>query len=145
MVFNYNVWNYFCPPGCINLSGQLVNDNEDRIVIRVFPAVGIGNLGFPGNKLLNFSLNIFLAHQSWAETSFSKAHLQNWIRRGGRCVLQIGTWCIRARLKEKEVLGTLASKNYSWWMICVFSAQKSSLHWRKTWQDISSSISLLCR
>ena len=65
-------------------------------------SVDIGNLGFLGNKLLsllnakaagqlnsdNFanvwqalvmynSLNILLAHQSWAETSFSKAHYQN--------------------------------------------------------------------
>ena len=64
--------------------------------------VDIGNLGFPGNKLLSFldakaasqlnsddfanvgqalvmhnSLNILLAHQSWAETSFSEAHFQN--------------------------------------------------------------------
>ena len=63
--------------------------------------VDIGNLGFPGNKLLSFlnakaasqlnsndfanvghalvmhnSLNILLAHQSWAETFFSGAHFQ---------------------------------------------------------------------
>ena len=62
----------------------------------------MGNLGFLGNKLLSFldakgasqlnskdfanveqalvmhnSLNILLTHQSWAETSFSRAHLQN--------------------------------------------------------------------
>ena len=67
-----------------------------------FQLIDIGNLGFPGNKLLSFlnakaasqlnfddfanveqalvmhnSLNILLAHQSWAETSFSGAHLQN--------------------------------------------------------------------
>ena len=73
-------------------------------------SVDIGNLGFPSNKLLSFlhakaasqlnsddfanvgqalvmhnSLNILLAHQSWAETSFSGAHLQN-LSGGRTCV-----------------------------------------------------------